>query len=74
MPEPKEIEVNEIQLSISEVLDDAVIVVVDGWRIRLYFNDKMKKEEKEKFRKGSKVVAKYTGELKNIHSVKFLKL
>jgi hypothetical protein len=66
--------VNTIILPIHEVEDDAVIVNIDGWRIRAYFDQSLTKEDKEKYALSQEIEIKYTGELKNIHSIKLLTL
>lgn len=70
----EEIKIHEIELTIIEREIDALFVVVEGWRIRLYFNEKMSKQVQENFKVGQRVIARYTGEIEDIHSVKFLPL
>lgn len=60
-------EIKEIELEVLEREDNAVIVKVDGWRIRLYFDKGFELTS-------NKVLAKYTGDMKNVHSVRFQKL
>jgi hypothetical protein len=61
----------EIELTIHEVTDNAIIVNVDGWRMRVYFDEGA---EKDIFRFGQSVLVKYFGDIKNPHSIKFEKL
>lgn len=61
----------EVELTIHEVEENGVIVNVDGWRMRLYFD---KDTDREKFRLGGTIVANYFGDIEDIHSVKFGKL
>lgn len=63
----KEDEIKEIELDVLEVEENAYIVKVDGWRMRVYFADK-------KSVTGGKIKAKYTGDIKDPHSVNFEKL
>lgn len=61
-------EIKEVELEVLERETDAVIVKIDGWRMRVYF---------DKDFKGSipnKILVKYTGDIENAHSVKFEKL
>lgn len=57
-------EIKEVELEIIEVESDAFIVKVDGWRIRIYFEEGYKQTS-------NKVKAKYTGDIENIHTVEF---
>jgi hypothetical protein len=61
----------EVQLTIHEVTDNAIIVNVDGWRMRVYFDEGT---EKDNFRFGQSVLVKYFGDIENPHSIKFEKL
>jgi hypothetical protein len=61
----------EIELVVHEVLEEAIIVNVDGWRMRVYFDEGT---EKDKFRFGQSVLVKYLGDIENPHSIKFEKL
>jgi hypothetical protein len=61
----------ELELVIHEVEEDSVIVNVDGWRMRLYFD---KSADKSSFRIGQTVVANYFGKLEDVHSIRFGKL
>lgn len=63
-------EVKSITLSIHEVEEDAVIVNIEGWRMRIYFEEAYK----ETLKAGGLIEAKFTGELKNPHSIKFRRL
>ncbi len=62
----------KIDLNIVEVEEFAVIVLVDGWRMRVYFDNTLPKENKKKLHKGKNVTAEYTGDMKDVHSIKFL--
>ncbi len=64
----------QIDLNIVEVEDFAVIVLVDGWRMRIYFDNTLPKENKKKLHKGKKMIAEYTGDVKDVHSIRFLPL
>lgn len=61
-------EVKEIELEILEVESEALIVSLDGWRMRVYF------EKGYKHISLKRVTVKYTGDIKDVHSVKFQKL
>lgn len=60
-------EIKEVELDVLEKEDNAVIVKVDGWRMRVYFDG-------DKDSIGNKIKVKYTGDITNAHSVKFEKL
>lgn len=62
--------VNEIELRIIEVESDAVIVKFDGWRIRIYFDKKLDGS----FHTNQLIKVKYTGNIKDVHSLRFHKL
>jgi plastocyanin domain-containing protein len=62
------LEVKEVELEVLEREENAVIVKVDGWRMRVYFDDK------DKDSIPNKILAKYTGDIENAHSVRFEKL
>lgn len=56
--------IKEIELSPIEIEDDAYIILIEGWRMRVYF-------EKEHVPQGNKIKVEYTGDIKNPHSLKF---
>jgi hypothetical protein len=60
--------------TIHEVEQESIIVNIDGWRIRAYFDSTLKQEDKEKYNVGNLVEIQYLGDLKDIHSIKLLKL
>lgn len=60
-------ETKEIELDILEKEDDAFIVLVGGWRMRVYFNEGYELTS-------GRLIAKYTGDITDAHSVKFEKL
>jgi hypothetical protein len=59
---------------IHEVEQESIIVNIEGWRIRAYFDSTLKQEDKEKYNVGNLVEIQYLGDLKDIHSIKLLKL
>lgn len=65
--EIKKEEIKEIELEILEKEEDAFIVKVNDWRMRVYFNKGFEQ-------KSNIIKVKYTGDIKNVHSIKFLKL
>lgn len=66
--------VKSIYLEVHEVEQDAIIVNVDGWRIRVYFDDSFKNERRQALRFGNKIEVSYTGDLNKVHTLKFEKL
>lgn len=63
--------IKEVELVIHEVEEKSVIVNVNGWRMRLYFDQDV---DKNKFRYGQTIVAKYTGDIEDVHSIRFEKI
>jgi hypothetical protein len=61
----------EIELVVHEVQDNAIIVNIDGWRMRVYFDEGV---EKDKFKFGQSVLVKYLGDIEDPHSIRFEKL
>jgi hypothetical protein len=61
----------ETQLVIHEVEDFAIIVNIQGWRMRVYFDIDFNSEN---LRNGQLVTVKYLGDIENPHSIKFEKL
>lgn len=60
-------EIKEVELEILEREKNAFIVRVNGWRMRVYF-------DKDYEQISGKIKAKYTGDIEDVHSVKFEKL
>lgn len=65
---------NKVDLTVIKVEKESVIVKVDGWRIRLYFDKYLTKEDISKLSTGRIVNAEYSGELSKVHTLKFLPL
>lgn len=61
----------EVILTIHDVEDNAVIVNVDGWRMRVYFDEGV---TNEKYHYGKEVTVNYFGDLSDVHTLKFSKL
>jgi plastocyanin domain-containing protein len=61
-------EIKEVELEVLEREEGSVIVKVDGWRMRVYF-DALDKDSIP-----NKILVHYTGDIENAHSVKFEKL
>jgi hypothetical protein len=64
-------EIKEFEMVIHEVEDNAVIVNVDGWRMRVYFDKDVKKE---KFNLNQNIIIKYKGDISKPHTIRFEKL
>jgi len=62
---------NTTVLPIHQVEEDAVIVNVNGWRMRVYFD---KGANKEFYSLGKEIEFKYYGDIDNPHEVKFEKI
>jgi hypothetical protein len=61
----------EIDLVIHEVQENAIIVNVQGWRMRVYFDIDFNPEN---LRYGQTVSVKYLGDIEDPHSIQFEKL
>lgn len=66
--------INKIDLTIHEVEEKAIIVNIQGWRIRAYFDKSLTKAQKEAYTLGRSVTISYTGNIEDVHSVKLLPL
>jgi hypothetical protein len=64
-------EPKEVELVVHEVQDNAIIVNVQGWRMRVYFDEGT---EMDKFRFGQSVLVKYLGDIEDPHTIQFEKL
>lgn len=58
------------ELVVSSVEDDAVIVIIDGWRMRVYKS----KSNKTEYAPGHKITVSYTGDLNHPQTLEFGKL
>lgn len=58
-------------LTVVKVEEVSVIVIVDGWRMRIYFEDGV---DRTLFSTGKQIEVKYTGDIDDVHSLKFEKL
>lgn len=74
MKKENKLETKSVELEIVEVEEDAVIVLLDGWRVRAYFDKSLSVGSKDKARCGRLINVKYTGDLKDVHSVKLMNL
>ncbi|MNF89823.1 hypothetical protein D3C84_723620 [compost metagenome] len=70
----KEPVVNKIELPIHEVEEKSVIVNIQGWRIRAYFDKSLTEDQKSKYTLGRTITVEYTGDIEDIHSIKLLPL
>lgn len=62
--------VKTVELEVHEVEENAIIVNVEGWRMRIYFEDGYELN----VGKGALINAEYTGDIKKANTVKFKKL
>lgn len=65
------VEPRETELVIHEVEENAIIVNVQGWRMRVYFDVNA---NKSKYNYGQSILVKYLGDIENPHSIKFEKI
>jgi hypothetical protein len=72
----EKVEVSKVvNLKILEVDgDSAIIVSVNGWRMRVYFDQSLNKEQKEKFHVNHEAEVKYFGDIEDVHSLRLLPL
>ncbi len=63
-----------VVLTIVEAEENAVIIKVDGWRMRAYFDESLSKEDKHKYAVGRDIEVSYTGDIEDVHSIKLLTL
>jgi len=66
--------INTLVTEVQDVEEFAIIVKLDGWRMRAYFDESIKPEDKEKYSVGQMVELSYTGSLDDIFSVNLLKI
>lgn len=62
--------VKPIELEIHDVEENAIIVNIQGWRMRVYFEDGYELL----VGKGGLISVEYTGDINDAHTVKFKKL
>ena len=66
--EPRKIiTTNTLETIVSDVEKDAVIVAVQGWRMRIYGDDL-------NLKLGQSISVEYSGDIKDIHSIKLIGL
>lgn len=66
------VKVKNVKLPILKLEDNSAIVKLNGWRKRVYFN--LSKKDKKKLKKGMLINIRYEGDIKDVHTVKFLSL
>jgi hypothetical protein len=71
-PEPKVKTSREAVFEVHEVEENSLIINIDGWRMRVYFDESLTKEQKQQF--GRLINVRYFGDLEDVHSLKFLPL
>jgi ribosomal protein S1 len=69
------IEVSKVvSLKVLEVEEESIMVNIDGWRMRVYFDQSLNKEQKEKFHVNREIEVKYFGDIEDVHSLRLLPL
>jgi len=66
--------VKSAEFKVLEKETDSAILNVLGWRMRVYFDKSLTKEQKEKISKGKLITVKYIGDLEDVFSVELQKL
>lgn len=65
--ETKKTKTNTLEAIVSDVENDAVIVAIQGWRMRVYGDDL-------NLKLGQSISIEYSGNLEDIHSIRLLGL
>jgi hypothetical protein len=65
-----EVKINKSFVEVFEVEQESFITIIDGWRIRIYFDAKLQGA----IRGGQFIEVEHEGELSKPHSIKFKKL
>lgn len=65
-----EVKLNKSLVEVIEVEQESFITIIDGWRIRVYFDEKLR----ESIRGGQFIEVEHEGELRKPHTLKFKKL
>lgn len=74
-PEQPKVETPKVaELTVVRVEDDAVIVRVDGWKMRTYFDKSLSENNKAKLGTGRVIKVEYLGDITNAHTVTLLPL
>lgn len=58
--------------TIHEVDNDAIIININGWRMRVWFDEELPKSERNKLKKGNTILIEYIGELDDVHNLELL--
>jgi hypothetical protein len=61
----------QVELTIHEVEDFAIIVNVQGWRMRVYYEEGF---DFENLRAGQLITVSYFGDIEDVFSIRFVKL
>lgn len=58
--------------TVHESTDDAIIINVNGWRMRVWFDELLPKSDRQKIKKGNSILVEYIGDLDDVHNLEFL--
>lgn len=62
------------ELQVAEVEKESFIAILQGWRVRVYFDKFLSKDKRESVNQGRYIKVEYTGDIKDVHSMKLLPL
>jgi len=68
------IEIKSTQFKVLKKEDTSAILNVCGWRMRVYFDENLTKEQVAKVTNGKYIAVDYIGDLEDVFSVKLQKL
>lgn len=63
-----------VDLIVVKVEENAAIIKLNGWRMRVYFEKSLLKEDREKISIGRIIKVNYFGDITNVHSIQLLPL
>lgn len=61
-------------LTVLKKEEKAIIVKINGWRMRVYFDRYLSKANKEKINEGGTIEVSYLGKMEDVHNLKLQKL
>jgi hypothetical protein len=64
-------QVKTTTLQVVKLEKDAVIVLVNGWRMRVFFDKDLPKEDIAKLNVGRTILVEYVGNLEDVHTLEF---
>lgn len=62
-------QVKTAALQVVKLEEKSVIVLVNGWRMRVFFDKDLSKEEIAKLHVGRTILVEYAGDLEDVHTL-----